>query len=734
VQRYLRLLSAACVAWGASISPVRAAGYEEEMLFADIPVVFTASKRAEKATEAPATVYVVSKADIRSRGYANLKDVLRDLPGMETIENSFSEWGTEVPVRGVVGNNKIAVLLNGVRVNPPGGENFPFRADFSVRNAERIEIVYGPGSTLYGQDAISMLINVITAAPQEGNHIQVGAAGGSESMTQGWATVSRKSGDFELVAHVQGQKSDLSDTSSEFSKFWNETYVTSFGMPGGAHAKPERWDDGGNIFLKLSGPNNSLQLWHRSSSRSSSEGGFAGMGTGVPGGSGILYYEKEAIWSDRSTVVSLQNNQKLAQNLDLTSTLTYNRYEIDPKTRYIFPLGRRNAAGTQIAAGNLAYFDYKYGIGSGMTLEEKMSWSSEKTSVIGGMEFSHMDIIPKSTVAGTGADRNGDFSNQAGTFDYSPGTGGYVSASNISIQKVNNVVYQNVGAYLEGSLKATDQLKLIAGGRVDKNSRFAQVPFSPRASVVYSFSKGLTTKYIFSKAFVYPSPYSSFASYDNGNVLNVPNSKVEPEKATSNEINISYDTDKMSSSLSLYLNQQKNLIILGEENRPGINQLGGITMSFGEDRTLTQTSNAGKSTAKGVDFSNKLKFGKSSLWASYSYVDFEVDLPTGKESLNRISRNNVRAGATVSAMEKLLVTPSIIYRSRPVNLSIPTALKDDAGDPFEFNLHAVYSVTGNLDVFVDGRNLTDHTSTSRGVANPVLQEPMRVFAGVRLSI
>lgn len=76
------------------------------------PVVYAASKTAEKASDAPSTVYVINKEDIRKRGYATLTDVLRDVPGLETVENYFSEIGTLVPIRGVVGNNKFIVLIN----------------------------------------------------------------------------------------------------------------------------------------------------------------------------------------------------------------------------------------------------------------------------------------------------------------------------------------------------------------------------------------------------------------------------------------------------------------------------------------------------------------------------------------------------------------------------------------------------------------------------------------------
>src|SRR2546423_15566078 len=63
--------------------------------------ISTASKKIEKVSEAPATVYVITQEDIKQRGYVFLKDVLRDLPGMETIENYYSEQGTLIPVRGV---------------------------------------------------------------------------------------------------------------------------------------------------------------------------------------------------------------------------------------------------------------------------------------------------------------------------------------------------------------------------------------------------------------------------------------------------------------------------------------------------------------------------------------------------------------------------------------------------------------------------------------------------------
>jgi outer membrane receptor protein involved in Fe transport len=179
------------------------------------PGITTASRILERATEAPATVYVITSADIRARGYSTLVDVLRDLPGMEVVEQYYSEQGTLVPVRGVVGNNKIVLLVNGMRVNPPGGEELMIRGDVSVRFADQIEVIYGPGSTLYGQDAISAVINIKTRSPGD---VTVEALGGYglDDTKEWYASFNRtffKLSDLPIsvTGFVAGRDSDLTD-------------------------------------------------------------------------------------------------------------------------------------------------------------------------------------------------------------------------------------------------------------------------------------------------------------------------------------------------------------------------------------------------------------------------------------------------------------------------------------------------------------------------------------------
>jgi outer membrane receptor protein involved in Fe transport len=169
----------------------------------------------------------------------------RDLPGMETREYYFVEDGTEVPVRGIVGNNKIVVLVNGMRVNPPGGENFPFRSDFSVRNAEQIEVIYGSGSTLYGRDAVSAVINIITKKPVEGSSGEAGLAGGLHNEREAWGSfggILDKAGLVRLTGIIQFHNSDLTRLDKEYPGWWQN--YRDVAQTKGAGLTPTRSDYG----------------------------------------------------------------------------------------------------------------------------------------------------------------------------------------------------------------------------------------------------------------------------------------------------------------------------------------------------------------------------------------------------------------------------------------------------------------------------------------------------------
>ena len=678
----------------------------EQLMGLEVATVTTASKCAEKATAAPATVIVITATDIKLRGYSMLTDVLRDLPGMETIPLFFSEMGTQVPVRGIVGNNKIIVLVNGMRVNPPGGEAFPFRSDFSVRDAEQIEVIYGPGSTLYGQDAISCVINVKTKQPT-GLTGEVGGAGGLNNERELWGTFGQvldKDHDLRLTGYVQYHDSDLTPLNRDWPNWWAPFRAAALAH-GGAGVTPDREDFGLNLFARLDlFGNTSVQVWQRQSERNSSE-------TGYPGP-----YVPQAIWGDMSTVVEGKNTLTFADEVKLDSTLTYNRYEIDPATRYVFAV-----PGTNV----WFYNDYKYGIGQSLTVDETVHATvNDRLSLLAGFMAGTFDIIPKSTVPG-GADPDGNFIGQAGSFQYlDPNSG-----QTVNIPRVVRTCYQTFAGYAEGNWKALDKLTVIAGLRVTGDTRFTDLPVTPRVALIYDATAHVTAKYIYTRAYVAPSPYSGNATYDNGALLATSNPNLKPETAETHEINLSYNKKNLTLSASGYYGTQDDLLLTSDQNLPANIIAPSVTLRDGTTRELVQTVNGGSSHRCGIDLAGRATVGPVSPWASYSYVDFQQQTAGLTTGLPGISRHNGRVGATWAITAKLFVTPSLEIRSTPENVPAGT-LGSALQTPVDINLYLLYELTKHVAVFANLRNLTDNHYALGGFAFGNQAIPQETFTGV----
>lgn len=466
----------------------------EDLLRVEVATVTTASKREESAVEAPGTVIVITANDIRLRGYSSLKDVLRDLPGLETASYYFSEIGTQVPIRGIVGNNKIVVMVNGMRVNPPGGENFPFRNDFSVRNAEQIEVIYGPGSTLYGHDAVSAVINIITHKPGNRAAVEAGVAGGLHNEREAWAVFEGcldRRGDVRLSGMMQYHDSDLTDLDKEYPDWWRAYRAVA--EPKGAGMTPDRHDLGINGFARLEVGDFSLQTWCRASKRSSSE-------SIAP----IFGYLPEAVWEDSSFVTEARYVARLSDAVRLDSAVTYNRYEINPSTRYIW----EDSTNTN----SWFYDDFKYGLGSSVAAEETLRIDvTTNFSLLAGVVAAYYDIVPKCTVPGGAKGSIEEIREQGGAFTYykADGSGPY------SIPRVWHDTYETYGGYLEGNWQVLERVKMIAGARLDKDSRIDDVSSTPRAGLVWTVLDSLAIKYMYAEAYISPAPYFADNVYQN---------------------------------------------------------------------------------------------------------------------------------------------------------------------------------------------------------------------------
>ncbi len=131
--------------------------------------VVTASRTAQSPLDAPNSTSIITEQDIRLSGITNIPELLRRLAGIDIMETTGSQ--TEVSMRGFNQrlSNKVLVLLDGRSVYTDLlGATLWSDIGVAVEDIERIEVVRGPGSALYGADAFNGVVNIITKPPGEG--------------------------------------------------------------------------------------------------------------------------------------------------------------------------------------------------------------------------------------------------------------------------------------------------------------------------------------------------------------------------------------------------------------------------------------------------------------------------------------------------------------------------------------------------------------------------------------
>ncbi len=155
-------------------------------------VVVTASRVATPLTEVLADVSVISRTDLEQAGQSSLRDLLAQLPGVQMVANGSYRSSTSIFLRGA-SNSQSVVLIDGVRVGSAtsGGaalDNIP------LDRIERIEVLRGAASALYGPDAVGGVIQIFTRAPADGLAFSVSAGVGTDGQDKAGVSVQGRSG------------------------------------------------------------------------------------------------------------------------------------------------------------------------------------------------------------------------------------------------------------------------------------------------------------------------------------------------------------------------------------------------------------------------------------------------------------------------------------------------------------------------------------------------------------
>ena len=192
---------------GAKPGPVTpAAGASEFEQLAQIKV--TTVSRSESTVQAsPAAVYVITQEDIRRSGVTSIPEALRLAPGVNVARIDAHRWA--VGVRGFNQEfaNKLLVMMDGRAVYSPLTSGVRWeQQDTALEDIERIEVVRGPTAALWGANAVSGVINIITKSAKDTQGTLVSGGGGSEA--QGFGTVrygGKLSDDVFYRVYAKGQ-------------------------------------------------------------------------------------------------------------------------------------------------------------------------------------------------------------------------------------------------------------------------------------------------------------------------------------------------------------------------------------------------------------------------------------------------------------------------------------------------------------------------------------------------
>ncbi len=296
---------------------------EEDVLFADIESVYSASKYEQKVTEAPARVSIVTSEEIQKYGYRTLGDILNSLPGFSlNYDRNYSYIG--IRGFGIPGdyNSRILFLLDGHRLNDniydSVGTETSFQLDVDL--IDRVEVVRGPSSSLYGSNAFFGIVNVITKKGRDYDGVEVSAAAGSQDSYQGRLTYGKRfQNGLEMLLSGSYYESDGDDS----------LYYAEFDNPSTHNGVFKNGDDDQlkSCFARMSYKDFSLEAQYENREK------------GIPTAPwGVEFNDNDTRTWDKSWFVDLKyQNFYEKYNTDVTFRIFYDSYKYDGD--YVYDYG-----------------------------------------------------------------------------------------------------------------------------------------------------------------------------------------------------------------------------------------------------------------------------------------------------------------------------------------------------------------------------------------------------------
>lgn len=211
--------------------------------------VTSVSKRSQRLADVAAAVYVINAEDIRRSGARSLPEVLRMAPGVDVARISGDRWAVSMRSHTEYLANKLMVLVDGRSAYSPNFSGvFWNTLQIPLENIERIEVIRGPGGSIWGVNAVNGVINIITRAASAIQGTLVSAGYGNQA---GPFVLARHGGqvndDTYFSTYLQGERADANTTPAGVGAQDGYRHASA-GFRLDSHAGKNTWMASGNLY------------------------------------------------------------------------------------------------------------------------------------------------------------------------------------------------------------------------------------------------------------------------------------------------------------------------------------------------------------------------------------------------------------------------------------------------------------------------------------------------------
>lgn len=471
----------------------------EELMKVEVSTVLGASKYEQKISDAPASVSIVTSEDIKRYGYRTLADVLNSLRGFYiTYDRNYNYLGARGFARPGDYNTGMLLLVDGHRINNNIYDTATVGSEFllDIDLIDRVEVIRGPGSSLYGSNAFFGVINVITRRSSDLKGLELSLEAGSFDTYK----------ERVSFGHRFGSGLEMVLSATNYRSRGQSLYFKEYDRPETNSGRSDNCDNDASTTLFADIKFSGLTI----------QGAYGTRTKGIPTGAwNTVFDDDRTKASDSQGYVDVRYEKRFEHDQYLSARLFYDYYRYDGKYVLDYPPLTMNK---DLAVGKWW---------GGEAYYSKKIWG--RHTIMAGLEYRE-NLLQRQK-----------------NYDENP----YV------VYMDDKRGSYSVGSYLQGEFALSDKVILNAGARYDHYKDFSG-RLDPRVALIFNPFDTTALKLIYGEAYRIPNTYELY--YNDGGATQKANPGLEPETIRTYELALEQYLYGFRVSLSGFYYDVSNLI------------------------------------------------------------------------------------------------------------------------------------------------------------------------------